>query len=105
MICSRSLVEMNILGTEVKRDQRLSQNSPLDFDDAAYKEVPAQGATASDIAREQRGDKLDRFWVCLFELDDISDETVEGFDGVLVEQGIEVLRELSPLARCPPISC
>lgn len=44
MVRTRGLVEMDTLRTKVKRDQRLSENSPLDFDVAAYKEVPAQGA-------------------------------------------------------------
>jgi hypothetical protein len=104
MVRSRGLAELNLLSARSRGNQRLSQNGPLDFNDATNKEVPAQGAAARDVTGEQGRDELDGFWVCFFELDDVSNETIERFNGVLVEQGVEVLRELSPVLRCPSVS-
>jgi hypothetical protein len=104
MVRGRSLAEPNLFSIQIKRNQGLSQNGPLDFDDAANKKVPAQGAAAGNVTGKQGRDKLDSFWVCFFKLDDVSNETIERLYGVLVEQGVEVLRELSPVLRCPSVS-
>ena len=88
MIRSGSFAEMDVSSTQIERDQRLSQNCPLDFDDTTNKEVPAQGAGAGDVTSKQSSDKVDGLRVCVFELHDVGHETVERFNGVLVEKGV-----------------
>ena len=104
MVRSRSLAKLDLLSTKLKRNQRLSQNGPLDLDDTTNKEVPAQRATARDVTSEQSRDELYIFRVRFFELDDIGDEAIEGFDGVVVEEGVEVHRESGPVVRRPSVS-
>lgn len=103
MVCSRSLTELNPFGIRIEGNQRLSQNGPLDFGNATDKEVPAQGAAARNVTSEQASDELDGLWVCFFKLDNVSNETIERFDGLLVEQGVEALRELNPVLGCPSV--
>ena len=56
-----------------------------------------------DVTSEESRDKLYIFWVRFFELDDIGDQAIEGFDGMVVEEGVEVHRESGPVFRCPSV--
>ena len=40
---------------------------------------------------------------CFFELDNVGNEKIERLDELLVEQGVEILREPNPVLRCPSI--
>ena len=46
---------------------------------------------------------MDGLWDCFFELDNVGNEKIERLDELLVEQGVEIVREPNPVSRCPSI--